>query len=137
MTAITIALLAVVLTVSEFAYGQQLVDVYISEAREGMADFKKKQSEILEILNGTQFTALLSGFEDLQQKQNNLLANLSEMQKKLGQVENNLQGLHHDLELVKGAVNSNQDSLQKHNSTVLEEEECRLPTEEGGMASDE
>ncbi|XP_064114644.1 uncharacterized protein LOC135220923 [Macrobrachium nipponense] len=104
MTAITLVLLAVVLTAREFAYGQQWQDIYITEAREGMADFKKKQNEILEVLKG---------YGDLQQKQNDILAKLSEMQKKLGYVESNLEELHRDLELVKGAVNSNQDSLQR------------------------
>ncbi|XP_064083254.1 cubilin-like isoform X3 [Macrobrachium nipponense] len=120
MTAITLVLLAVVLTAREFAYGQQWQDIYITEARKGMADFKKKQNEILEVLNGFEdlqqkqndILAKLSGYGDLQQKQNDILAKLSEMQKKLGYVESNLEELHRDLELVKGAVNNTQNSLQ-------------------------
>ncbi|XP_064097609.1 adhesion G protein-coupled receptor E2-like isoform X2 [Macrobrachium nipponense] len=108
MTAITIAFLAVVLTASEFAYSQLWQDIYVTEARIGIADLKKKQNEILGIL-----TALRSGFEDHQQKQNDIL---SEMQKKLDYIENNLQG----------AVNNIQDSLQdecsegSHNCTDYE-----------------
>ncbi|XP_064111044.1 uncharacterized protein LOC135218573 isoform X12 [Macrobrachium nipponense] len=52
--------------------------------------------------------ATLKGFEDLQQKQNDIIAKLSGYEELLQEIP----GLHRDLELVKGAVNSNQDSLQ-------------------------
>ncbi|XP_064083123.1 protein kinase C-binding protein NELL1-like isoform X2 [Macrobrachium nipponense] len=64
-------------------------------------------------------TATLKGFEDLQQKQNDILAKLSEYEELLQEIPELHRDLelvkdfHHELEHVKGAVNSNQDSLQR------------------------
>ncbi|XP_064090741.1 uncharacterized protein LOC135204500 isoform X2 [Macrobrachium nipponense] len=49
----------------------------------------------------------------MQEKQEQVEGKLQEMQEKLQHVEINLQEFHHELEHMKGAVNSNQDSLQR------------------------
>ncbi|XP_064080554.1 cubilin-like [Macrobrachium nipponense] len=51
--------------------------------------------------------------QEIQEKQEHVEGKLQEMQEKLQHVEINLQEFHHELEHMKGAVNSNQDSLQR------------------------
>ncbi|XP_064083231.1 uncharacterized protein LOC135199267 isoform X8 [Macrobrachium nipponense] len=130
-----------ILTWVHFTHCQDRIDVLMKNFElhknatlKEMAAFKQKQNETLEVLkvygdlqqNQNDILEKLSGYGDLQQKQNDILAKLSgmqekqeqvegklqEMQEKLQHVEINLQEFHHELEHMKGAVNSNQDSLQ-------------------------
>ncbi|XP_064083228.1 uncharacterized protein LOC135199267 isoform X5 [Macrobrachium nipponense] len=86
----------------------------ILEKLSGYGDLQQKQNDILAKLSGMQEKQeqVEGKLQEMQENQGHIKGKLQEMQEKLQHVEINLQEFHHELEHMKGAVNSNQDSLQ-------------------------